>query len=96
MHRLYLDWIKNTEKLVRSHSVCAYLNGFVERIISPWKTTKFRNLIVLVATGQYQPGLVNTIITQTTLDGQERFPGYVPSFIVPTKFVAMMNSLILN
>jgi hypothetical protein len=40
--------------------------------------------------------LVNTNITQATLHGQERFPGYVPSFIVPTKFVAMMNSLILN
>ena len=40
-------------------------------------------------TGQYQH-------YQATLHGQERFPGYVPSFIVPTKFVAMMNSLILN
>jgi hypothetical protein len=39
-------------------------------------------------TGQYQH--------YSTLHGQERFPGYVPSFIVPTKFVAMMNSLILN
>jgi hypothetical protein len=43
-----------------------------------------------------KPILVNTNISQATLHGQERFPGYVPSFIVPTKFVAMMNSLILN
>ena len=37
-----------------------------------------------------KPILVNTNITQATLHGQERFPGYVPSFIVPTKCVAMM------
>ena len=43
-----------------------------------------------------KPILVNTNITQATLHGQERFPGYVPSFIVPTKFVAMMIDELLN
>jgi hypothetical protein len=52
-------------------------------------------LMVLLSTAS-KPILVNTNITQATLHGQERFPGYVPSFIVPTKFVAMMNYLILN
>ena len=36
--------------------------------------------------------LVNTNITQAILHGQERLLGYVPSFIVPTKFAATMNS----
>jgi hypothetical protein len=33
-----------------------------------------------------KPILVNINITLATLHGQERFPGYVPSFMVPTKF----------
>ena len=43
-----------------------------------------------------QPILVNTNITPATLRGRERFLGYVPSFIVPTKFAATMNSSKLN
>ena len=43
-----------------------------------------------------QPILVNTNFTQAILHGQERFLGYVPSLIVPTKFAATMNSSNLN
>ena len=41
-------------------------------------------------TGQYQH------YSNYILHGQERFLGYVPSFIVPTKFAATMNSPKLN
>jgi hypothetical protein len=49
--------------------------------------------MVLLSTGS-KPILVITNITLATLHGQERFPGYVPSIIVPTKFVAINDELL--